>query len=368
MLTNSDSYHDIRPYNDSEVPAAIERLINDQAFIDAIVSHRFERSPKWLSSLLGPFVKILLRIKWRKFKSVAHIQDEVGRFMETLLQRTSDGVTVKGLDKLDPTKAYIFISNHRDIAMDPALVNFALHSAGHNTALIAFGDNLLKKPSATELMKLNKGFVVKRSAKKPRELLKALTQLSNFIKDALQSNQSVWIAQREGRAKDGMDFTDPAILKMFYMAGKQQKLEFADYMKSLNIVPVAIAYENDPCDIAKANELYQVNHHGQYNKTEFEDIDSIVKGIVGHKGRLTVTFGSVIDDDFTTPAELASQIDAQIHRNYQLYPINYLAANQQHGEITAECRARLDDKLSQLPAEAHPYLLANYANPVNNAR
>ncbi|NVK57064.1 MAG: 1-acyl-sn-glycerol-3-phosphate acyltransferase [Alteromonadaceae bacterium] len=368
MLTNSDSYHDIRPYNDSEVPAAIDRLINDQAFIDAIVSHRFEHSPKWLSALLSPFVKMLLRIKWRKFKTVDHIQNEVGRYMDSLLQRTSKGITVKGLDKLDPSKAYIFISNHRDIAMDPALVNFALHSAGHNTALIAFGDNLLKKPSATELMKLNKGFVVKRSVKGPRELLKALTQLSNFIKDALQSNQSIWIAQREGRAKDGMDFTDPAILKMFYMAGKQQKLEFAEYIRSLNIVPVAIAYENDPCDIAKAKELYAVNHHGTYSKTEFEDIDSLIQGIIGNKGRLTVTFGSVIHDGFSTPNELASQIDEQIHHNYQLYPINYLAAEQQHGDITDACRERLTDKLNQLPVEAQPYLLANYANPVKNAR
>lgn len=368
MTDNADPYHDIRPYNDAEVPASIERLINDQEFIDAIVNHRFEHSPRWLLSLMRPLVKVLLRLKWRKFKTVAHIQNEVGVFMESLLQRTSQGISVKGLEKLDPAKAYIFISNHRDIAMDPALVNFALHRAKHETALIAFGDNLLKKPSATELMKLNKGFVVKRSAKGPRQLLKALTQLSNFIKDSLSRQQSIWIAQREGRAKDGMDLTDPAILKMFYMAGKQQKRPFGEYMKSLNIVPVAISYENDPCDIAKANELYQREHLGSYNKTEFEDIDSIIQGIVGSKCRVSVNFGEVVTEDFETPDALASHIDQQIHRNYQLYPINYLAADQACSELTQACRDRFSAKLAELPEQAHRYLIANYANPVHNAK
>lgn len=367
MTDNIDKYRDIRPYNDQEVPASIERLIDDPEFVDALVKHRFKHSPKWLAALLTPIVKLLLRVKLRKINTVAEIQNEVGRFMESLLQRTSEGISVKGLEKLDPKKAYIFISNHRDIAMDPALVIYALHRAGHNTALIAFGDNLLKKPSATELMKLNKGFVVNRSAKRPRELLKALTQLSNFIKDTLADNHSIWIAQREGRAKDGMDKTDPAILKMFYMAGKQQKLEFSEYIKTLNIVPVAIAYENDPCDIAKANELYQRKHIGEYNKTEFEDIDSLIQGIVGPKGRITVSFGEVADADFETPESLAAFIDSQIYQNYHLYPINYLAAGIANEAITDACRERLNAKLAQLPDAAHEYLIANYANPVKNA-
>lgn len=368
MTVDSDPYHNIRPYTDAEVPASIERLVNDKEFINAIVNHRFEHTPRWLSSLLTPLIKVYLRVKWRKFKTVAHIQNEVGEFMETLLQRTSQGITVKGLDKLDPAKSYVFISNHRDIAMDPALVNFALHRAGHETALIAFGDNLLKKPCAIELMKLNKGFVVNRSAKGPRELLKALTQLSNFIKDSLESNQSIWIAQREGRAKDGMDVTDPAILKMFYMAGKQQKRDFAEYMASMNIVPVAISYENDPCDLAKANELYQREHLGQYNKGEFEDIESIVQGLIGNKCRITVSFGDVITDNYDTPDALAAHIDDQIHRNYQLYPINRLAAEQHCNELSPACRERLAAKLAELPTKVHPYLIANYANPVKNAK
>ncbi|MDF5295506.1 1-acyl-sn-glycerol-3-phosphate acyltransferase, partial [Vibrio parahaemolyticus] len=173
------------------------------------------------------------------------------------LNKTTDGVTFSGLDKLDKNTSYLFVSNHRDIAMDPALVNYGLYQSGHRTVRIAIGDNLLKKPCATELMRLNKSFIVKRSAKAPREMMKALGQLSSYIKHSLDTGNSIWIAQKEGRAKDGNDFTDPAILKMFHVEGRKQKISFGEYTRSLKIVPVSIAYENDPCDIAKAKELYE---------------------------------------------------------------------------------------------------------------
>lgn len=367
MAPNSDKYQNIRPYNDREVPASMARLIADKEFIDAILHHQFQHMSLWLLQLLRPVLRLILKWKWRKFKTVAHLQMEVGRFMRSLLEKTTDGINVSGLEKLSSDESYLFISNHRDIAMDPALVNYALFKEGLNTALIAFGDNLLKKPCATELMKLNKGFIVNRSAKGPREMLKAFTQLSNYIGDSLASKQSIWIAQREGRAKDGMDFTDPAILKMFHMAGKQQKIPFADYMQSLNIVPVAISYENDPCDLAKANELYEKAHQGEYNKSEFEDIDNIVKGIVGFKGRITVAFGDVITQKYDTPQALAQEIDRQIHSNYHLYPVNYLAADKVDKTIDETSKRRLQEKLAQLPAGARQYLISNYANPVKNA-
>ncbi len=252
--------------------------------------------------------------------------------------------------------------------MDPALVNYGLHITGHRTVRIAIGDNLLKKPCATELMKLNKSFIVKRSAKGPREMMKALGTLSGYIKHSLDTGNSIWIAQKEGRAKDGNDFTDPAILKMFHVEGRKQKMEFADYVKSLRIVPVSIAYENDPCDIAKARELYEKATHGKYEKAEFEDIESIIQGIVGDKGRVHVAFGSVIDQTFETPEALADEIDRQIHENYQLYPINLLAAGEESEDITPAVRAKLNEKLAQLPEGAHAYLLDSYANPVRNRK
>ncbi len=366
MTSTTDPYIEIRPYNDEEIPAAIDRLINDEEFISAIVKHRFSQKATWLRSLITPFVKIYLKIKWAKLNSVEAIQLEVKKYLEHTLEVTTKGVTFTGLDKLDKQSAYLFISNHRDIAMDPALVNYGLHITGHKTVRIAIGDNLLRKPCATELMKLNKSFIVKRSAKAPREMMKALGTLSGYIKHSLDTGNSIWIAQKEGRAKDGNDFTDPAILKMFHVEGRKQKAEFADYMRSLKIVPVSISYENDPCDLAKANELYQKATHGSYEKGEFEDIDSIIQGIVGEKGHVEVTFGEVIEGNFETPEALAEEIDRQIHLHYKLFPINKLAAGIDSVDITDETRQTLKMKLALLPDDAHQYLLNSYANPVAN--
>lgn len=364
MSIDNDPYKEIRPYNDDEIPAALERLINDDDFINAIIKYRFSHKPSWFKKLVSPAIKVYLKIKWKKLKTVDDIQQEVKLFMNSTLDKTSNGVTYSGLDNLDPEQAYLFVSNHRDIAMDPALVNWGLYNSGHRTVRIAIGDNLLTMPCATELMKLNKSFIVKRSAKAPREMMKVLGQLSSYIKHSLETNNSIWIAQREGRAKDGNDMTEPAILKMFHVEGRRQKIPFGEYMKSLKIVPVSISYENDPCDISKANELYQVEAHGSYEKTEFEDIQSIVKGIIGEKGRVHVSFGEVISDNFETPEELALELDRQIHALYRLYPVNLLAAGKQDDAITAEVQANFAEKLKQLPEGAQQKLVEMYANPV----
>ncbi len=366
MTSTTDPYIDIRPYNDDEIPAALSRLINDQEFISAILQHRFKHHSALLRTLMAPLVKLYLKRKWAKLDSVEAIQLEVKKYLDQTLEQTTNGVSYSGLEKLSKDQAYLFICNHRDIAMDPALVNYGLYMAGHRTVRIAIGDNLLKKPCATELMRLNKSFIVKRSAKGPREMMKALGTLSAYIKHSLETGHSIWIAQKEGRAKDGNDQTDPAILKMFHVEGRRQKMEFADYVRSLNLVPVSISYENDPCDIAKARELYEKATQGSYEKGEFEDIESIIQGIVGDKGRVHVAFGDVITQPFETPEALAQEIDRQIHQNYVLFPINRLAAGQDDKDITPEVRAVLQAKLAQLPEPAHRYLLDAYANPVRN--
>ncbi|WP_047042285.1 1-acyl-sn-glycerol-3-phosphate acyltransferase [Vibrio mexicanus] len=364
MTSNTDPFIDIRPYNDDEIPAAIDRLVNDEEFISAILQHRFKNSPSWFKGLMSPIVRVYLKMKWAKLSSVEAIQNEVKKYLEQMLEVTTDGVTYSGLDQLDKETAYLFVSNHRDIAMDPALVNYGLHQSDHKTVRIAIGDNLLKKPCATELMRLNKSFIVKRSAKGPREMMKALGTLSAYIKHSLDTANSIWIAQKEGRAKDGNDFTDPAILKMFHVEGRKQKVAFPDYIKSLKIVPVAISYENDPCDTAKALELYEKATSGTYEKGEFEDIESIIQGIVGYKGRVHVAFGEVITGDFDTPEALAAEIDRQIHDNYRLFPMNHLAAKEEGAEESV--KKQLEEKLAALPEGAHQYLLDSYANPVKN--
>jgi 1-acyl-sn-glycerol-3-phosphate acyltransferase len=366
MTLTTDPYQEIRPYTDEEIPAAIDRLINDDEFIDAIVKHRIAKNAVWLKSIITPFVKIYLKFKWAKLNTVEAIQIEVKKHLEHTLDMTTQGVNFTGLDKLDKNTPYLFISNHRDIAMDPALVNYGLHITGHKTVRIAIGDNLLRKRCAAELMKLNKSFIVKRSVKAPREMMKVLGTLSGYIQHSLETGNSIWIAQKEGRAKDGNDFTDPAILKMFHVNGRKLKIDFAQYMQSLKIVPVSISYENDPCDIAKARELYEKATHGRYEKGEFEDIESIIQGIVGDKGRINIAFGSVISQPFETPEALADEIDRQIHLNYKLFPMNRLAAGVGSDDITSATQEKLAAKLALLPEGAHSYLLSGYANPVKN--
>ncbi|WP_413283232.1 1-acyl-sn-glycerol-3-phosphate acyltransferase [Vibrio sp. MA40-2] len=368
MTVQKDIYQDIRPYNDSEISAAINRLICDQEFVSAILKHRFSSKPAWLRYCLSPVVKLLLKHKWGKLRTVQDVQLEMEKYLSQVLKDTTDGVNFEGLQSLDPTKTYLFISNHRDIAMDPALINYGLHHSQHKTVRIAIGDNLLKKPCATELMKLNKSFIVKRSVRAPRELMKALGQLSSYIKHSLDTGNSIWIAQREGRAKDGNDMTDPAILKMFHVEGRKNKVSFADHTKSLNIVPVAISYENDPCDLDKANELDEKNCRGTYQKSEFEDIESIVKGIVGYKGRVSVKFGEVIDDEFETPEALANEIDTQIRQLYTLYPVNLYAAGIEDQSVTDNVKQDFDSKLCQLNDGAKRVLINMYANPVYNKK
>lgn len=366
MTSNTDPYIDIRPYNDDEIPAALDRLINDEEFIDAILHYRFSNHAGWFKSLMSPLLRVYLKMKWSKLTSVEAIQVEVKKYLRDTLKNTTDGVTYSGLEALDKNQSYLFVSNHRDIAMDPALVNYALHQENHRTMRIAIGDNLLKKPCATELMRLNKSFIVKRSLKGPREMMKALGQLSSYIKHSLDTGNSIWIAQKEGRAKDGNDFTDPAILKMFHVEGRKQKISFGEYTKSLKIVPVSISYENDPCDTAKALELYEKETKGTYEKGEFEDIESIIQGIIGNKGRVHIGFGTPVEQEIETPEELATEIDRQIHDNYKLFPINLLAAEQDTDEVTSAVKQTLSEKLAALPEGAHQYLIDSYANPVKN--
>ena len=362
---DADLFAEIRPYHDDEVPAALARLMADEELLAAIAHFRFPSLSRWLGWLLKPLIRSALKRRWAKVRTVRDVQMEVAHFMESMIASTTDGVTYSGLEQLDSQKGYLFISNHRDIAMDPAFVNWGLYKCGLETVRIAIGDNLLRKPCVTELMRLNKSFIVKRSVKGPREMMKAFNELSAYIAHSLTEGHSIWIAQKEGRAKDGDDKTDPAILKMFYMAGKQQKRSFAEYMQSLNIVPVAISYEFDPGDEAKARELVERAQSGSYEKGEFEDIDSIVAGIVGFKGRVHVSLGKPLSGDYESPEELAQAIDQAIHSQYRLFPSNLLAAGQADG-VTADERQRFEARLALMPSELRDTVRAMYAKPVEN--
>ncbi len=363
MASESAKYDDIRPYRDDEVGPVIAGLIENDEFIDMLAHYRAPRLYKLAAPLLKPIARMLLKRRMGHIQTVQQLQLEVARIMNRMIEKSTSEVTYSGLDKLDRNQSYLFVSNHRDIALDPAFVNWGLHHDERDTVRIAIGDNLLKKPYTSDLMRLNKSFIVKRSAKGPREMMAAFAKLSNYIHDSLHEGHSVWIAQREGRAKDGNDLTDPAILKMFYMHGKKQKIPFSDYLRELNIVPVTISYEYDPGDIAKAKELEAIERDGAYQKAEFEDLESIVQGIVGDKGHVHISFGDPITEGIESPDQLATAIDQAILEGYHIHPSNRMANGDREG-ISAEDQAKFDKRFADLSDSLRERVMQMYAKPL----
>ncbi|MEH6576668.1 MAG: 1-acyl-sn-glycerol-3-phosphate acyltransferase [Amphritea sp.] len=364
--TENDPYQNIRPYYDREVCGVLNKLIRDDEFISAITRYQFPRIASWFGWFLKPAVRIYLAQKLDEVNTVQDFQMLVAGYMEKMIARSTTRLSCSGFESLDEDEAYLFVSNHRDIAMDPAFVNWVLYQNDRNTARIAIGDNLLRKPAVSDLMRLNKSFIVNRSAK-GREVLTALGQLSSYIDYSLvHDEENVWIAQREGRAKDGNDVTDPAILKMFYMTHRKQR-SFSEFLERVRIVPVSISYEFDPCDAAKAKELDAKQQVGNYEKSEYEDIESIVQGITGNKGHVHVTFGEVITGK-DTPDALAAEIDRQIVDNYYLHPSNLIAAGIESEEITEQDRNLFAQRMQGLEPAAAEILRQMYANPVINKR
>ena len=247
------------------------------------------------------------------------------------------------------------------------LLDYALYTSGLDTVRIAVGDNLVQIGFATDLMKLNKSFIIKRSEEGAKKVYSALLKSSQYIHDSLSEGQSVWIAQSEGRAKDGMDLTEPAIIKMFTLAKRKQK--FSDLIRQLNIVPMAISYEYDPCDVQKALELTTIANDGAYIKPRGEDLANLVRGLGGFKGRVALKIGKPLTSNFSSAHDVAREIDRQIKENLVLFPINHWAYSQLAGQkkpIDTDFSDYFSERLSACPEEARPYFLRMYANPVTN--
>ena len=374
-------FDSIRPYDDAEVPAVLARLLSDKAFLDILTHFRFPRLAGAFGWLLKPLIAHRLRKEFASVNSVASLQDKVEVYVDRTIEHATDGVTYTGVEQLKSGSAYLFLANHRDIVMDPAFVNYAVYHAGLPTPRIAIGDNLLQKPFVSDLMRLNKSFIVHRSITGRKEKMAAYNLLSAYINHSIRNDcQSIWIAQAEGRAKDGDDRTDSAILKMFHMANKEQPFEQA--LAELHLIPVSISYEYDPCDLAKARELRIRAETGDYQKAEGEDDLSIALGITGHKGRVHVSFGSEITQPSADAKQLALAVDAQILANYRLFPVHYLAYAQWAERDNSLTVPRAEDlfsaaelttaqqqwqqRLQACPAEDQPYLIGQYARPVAN--
>ena len=290
--------------------------------ISRILMHLFKNRPK----------VEMVKFQLRRVRSVKQLQGVfIYDLLHWLVDKTSKGIRCTGIDKLDKKKPYLFISNHRDIILDAALLNFLIFENGMNTTQVAIGDNLLQYEWIEHTVKLNRSFVIKRSLP-PRELMMASKKVSHYIRKSItQDNTSIWIAQREGRTKDGFDKTQESVLKMLNMSNQNG---ISDGFNELNIVPVSISYEIEPCALAKLKELIKKEHYGQM-KTSKDDLKSMSMGMFQPKGRIRFAFGDPIETHFTLAEnneqrnayihDIAELIDTQIYKNFKLWPNNYVA-------------------------------------------
>ena len=305
------------------------------------------------------------------------------------MQQYSDGFDLDASSLPDKQKSYTFISNHRDIVLDPGFLSVGLLDNGFpNTVEIAIGDNLLIYPWIKKLVRVNKAFIVQRTLSM-RQMLESSARMSRYIHFAVtQKKENVWIAQREGRAKDSNDRTQESVLKMLAMGGEG---DIVDRLKELNLVPVALSYEYDPCDFLKAKEMQQKRDSENFKKSQADDLTNMQTGIFGYKGRVHFQTAPCLNEELETLRglpkteifnRLATLIDRHIHRSYRMYPGNYVACDLLNdtatfaGKYTPEEKQRFETYLQQkldliqLPNKDEAFLrrciLQMYANPAIN--
>ncbi|MEM9686769.1 MAG: 1-acyl-sn-glycerol-3-phosphate acyltransferase [Bacteroidota bacterium] len=304
--------------------------------------------------------------------------------VQKILAKSTEEFTTSGFDKLHPDTSYLFFSNHRDIILDTSLLNYALVRKNLIMTASAIGDNLVQKPFLLVLSKLNRNFLIHRG-RSPKETLISAKLVSEYIQKLLvQENRSVWIAQREGRTKDGNDRTQQGLLKMLTLTnGAKRSIH---HFKALKIVPVSISYELDPTDILKMPELMAKHYHTAYTKANNEDFNTIIKGAIGQKKRIHIAVGDVLSqeiDNITAKYPLnqqfqilADKIDDQIHKNYKLWPSNYVAYDilykthrfkaNYSDEEKRQFQRRIRKRVRENDNIATENFLAMYANPVVN--
>lgn len=366
-------FDSIRPYTDNEVPAVISRLRASEELRDGFASFLFPQLYRCAPGVARRATRGLLWFRARKFRTVHDVQMMTGRLIDHMLSETVAELSVDGLDHLEPAKPYLFISNHRDITLDSALLNRVLHGAGFPTCQIAVGDNLFGTPFADDLMRLNRGFIVQRSAVGHKAQYAALKQTSQYIRHSVEQGVSVWIAQREGRAKDGFDRTDPALLKMLALAYRGDGKTVADLCTQVEVVPVSISYELDPCDEQKAHELWSIETQGSFEKAQGADQASIVAGVKGYKGRVHLRFAAPLSGTYEQAEEIARALDESIVSGLKVFPTN-TDADQLLG--AARCDPQLprlskvtalfESRIAGIKSAERPFLLRQYANVLRN--
>ena len=370
-MTKFDS---IRPYYDSEVNEALKSLLH-HPMMKAMMDFTF---PELEDEV------------WKEQLSRTHsIRDFQVNFVyqsiQRVLERSSEGLTTSGFEKLEPNTSYLFISNHRDIILDTSLLNVSLIDHGLVMTASAIGDNLVKKDFLLKLSKLNRNFLVQRGLS-PRELLQSSKLMAEYMYHLLsKENRSVWIAQREGRTKDGNDATHQGVLKMLGMANDEARI--MDFFKKLKIVPVSISYEYDPTDALKMPQLIALSKDEVYIKEKNEDFITLLSGIIGQKKRIHIHVGDVLENEYEKIiAEndnnnkqiqaLAQVIDDSILQSYKLWPTNFIAYDilyktTRFAHLYNETERQLFERRLEMRIDADNEtmkegFLAMYANPVVN--
>lgn len=367
-------FDSIRHYHDHEVNEVLQQ-ISKHPMIKALMGYTFpnKTEEEWMTAL-------------KEVKSIQQFQDDFAYYsIQRILEKSSNGLTTSGFEKLEKDTPYLYISNHRDILMDTSLLNVALKDNGLVMTASAIGDNLVQKSFLLALAKVNRNFLVKRGLP-PRELLESSKLMSEYIQHLLfEENRSVWIAQREGRTKDGNDATHQGVLKMIGMASDEANL--MDYFKKVKIVPVSISYEYDPTDAMKMPQLLAKANEEVYVKNKNEDFINLYSGIIGQKRGIHIHVGEPLVNELDIIKEtvdktnkqmqaVATEIDKIIVTNYFLWPTNYIAYDIMHGTNTfadkyTEKERQLFERRLELRVDKDNKIvvdgfLAMYANPVIN--
>ncbi len=369
-------FEDIRPYHDAEVAGALVKLVHNKELTSFLAGWLAPRTYRFLPGLVSGLISAWLQRKIRGVRDIAGFQNMIATYANKLVREGTTEFVYEGFEDLEPGRAYLFVSNHRDIAGDSMLLDYALYLNGMDTVRIAIGDNLVQRDFATSLMRLNKGFFIRRSISNPRKAYAALRQSSQYIQHSIETGHSVWIAQSEGRSKDGLDVTDPAIIKMLVLADRKRRL--GEAIRDLNILPLSISYEFDPCDVLKAVELGRTELEGGYEKPSGEDLLSLARGLGGKKGRVILRLGEPLNDDFDSVEAVAAEIDRQIISHMEMFPVNYWALSRldepEYRRLADKLDVRTDKKqalalnirLKSCPPTYRRYWLKMYANPLLN--
>lgn len=324
------NFDEIRSLYPEEVPAAMQKLVEEKPFM------------KVVSTLFPLMPKEQLKQKLLSFENADDLQKEmVYPFLQYLEANMTTGISLTGVEHIDLSKRYLYISNHRDIVLDSALFCGKLLENRIDTVEIAIGDNLLIIPWIEQFVRINKSFIVQRGLS-ARQILESSKRLSAYLRHTLhEKKNSIWIAQREGRAKDSDDRTQESLLKMFNLAGSTNSL--LNNLKELNICPLSISYEYDPCDFLKAKEFQQKRDNPEHKKSQQDDLINMQTGVMGYKGKVVFHIAGCINEELDEIGKLTSNrneqialtaklIDKQIHKNYTIYPINKIAYSEIYGD------------------------------------